>query len=126
MIFKLKENNTYSLVSIPLNKKTVYKKCRGSNSTACIVKIIPIKLKTRLLYTTQLFVDENHVEVTVEFKRFPYIFNKHDYNKEYTDYDPLLEDGEWEFCQELRKDLRNRESVIIEDGGRVFMARNVY
>ena len=127
MIFSFYYNGNPVISSLPLNDNTVGRYCRGTSSEFCSVYLIPKKLKAKILFDTILFIGKEEAQVIVTFKKFPYIFGKHDNKKESVCYKPKFEDGEWEFCQELRKDLNNRKRVIFTDEttGRSYMAKCV-
>lgn len=125
MIFTVNINGKTKQFSLLLNSKTVSKNCRGSNSNDCAVDLITMKPLTNLLYKITMYIGEENASVTVTKKKFPYLFSKLDYKTESTCYNPKFENDEWEFIQELRKDLTNRSCVIFKDDntGITYMAK---
>lgn len=127
MIFSFIDNGKIRLSSLPLNSKTVSKYCRGSNSDSCTVGLIAMKPLTNLLYQTTMHIGKDKASVTVTKRKFPYVSGRLRYQSESTCCKPVFENDEWEFVQDLRKDLYNRKQITFKDEstGRVYMAKCV-
>ena len=127
MIFSFIDNGKIRLSSLPLNSKTVSKYCRGSNSDSCTVGLIAMKPLTNLLYQITMHIGKDKASVTVTKRKFPYVSGRLRYDTESICCHPTFENDDWEFVQDLRKDLNNRKQIIFRDEntGRTYMAKCV-